>query len=113
VAALYSNENFPLPAVEALRQLGHDVLTVQEAGNAGQGVPDESVLQFAKDNGRSLLTLNRKHFIALHRASAGHFGIIVCTVDRDSHALAHRIDQQLRAFANLEGQLIRINRPSR
>jgi hypothetical protein len=25
LAALYSNENFPLPVVAALRQLGHDV----------------------------------------------------------------------------------------
>jgi hypothetical protein len=26
-ARLYSNENFPLPVVEALRMRGHDVLT--------------------------------------------------------------------------------------
>jgi hypothetical protein len=32
MARLYSNENFPLPVVEKLRALGHDVLTVQEAG---------------------------------------------------------------------------------
>jgi hypothetical protein len=34
VAHLYANENFPLPVVEALRRLGHDVLTSREAGNA-------------------------------------------------------------------------------
>jgi hypothetical protein len=27
VAAFYADENFPIPTVEALRQLGHDVLT--------------------------------------------------------------------------------------
>ena len=32
---LYANENFPLPVVAALRALGYDVLTTQEAGNAG------------------------------------------------------------------------------
>ena len=31
---LYGNENFPLPVVEELRRLGHDVLTVQPSGNA-------------------------------------------------------------------------------
>jgi hypothetical protein len=27
IARLYSNENFPLPVVEALRGFGHDVLS--------------------------------------------------------------------------------------
>ena len=35
MAALYANENLPLPAVEALRQLSHNVLTTAESGNAG------------------------------------------------------------------------------
>ena len=30
MARLYSNENFPLPVVERLRALGHEVLTIQE-----------------------------------------------------------------------------------
>ena len=43
---LYSNENFPLPVVEELRRLGHDVMTSQEAGQAGRAVSDETVLAF-------------------------------------------------------------------
>jgi hypothetical protein len=39
MARLYSNENFPLPVVEALRALGHDVLTIQEAGKADKPCP--------------------------------------------------------------------------
>jgi hypothetical protein len=38
LACLYADENFPFPAVEALRRLGHDVLTAREAGQAGSGV---------------------------------------------------------------------------
>ena len=38
MAGLYSNENFPLPVVERLRALGHDVLTLQEAGKADQAL---------------------------------------------------------------------------
>lgn len=38
MARLYTNENFPYQGAIALRKMGHDVLTVQEAGNANQNV---------------------------------------------------------------------------
>jgi hypothetical protein len=41
---LYADENILLPLVEELRRLGHDVLTTQEAGLAGQAVPDDAVI---------------------------------------------------------------------
>ncbi len=44
MAELYSNENFLLPVVEKPRQLGHDVLTIQETGKGEQSVSDEAVL---------------------------------------------------------------------
>lgn len=47
MARLYSNENFPLPVVEHLRTLGHNVLTTHETGKADQAVPDSEVLKFA------------------------------------------------------------------
>jgi len=62
-----SNENFPLPLVEALRVLGHDVLTSLEAGNANAATPDEKVLVFAAAQKRVLMTVNRLHFLRLHR----------------------------------------------
>ena len=83
MARLYANENFPLPVVERLRALGHDVLTVREAGKADQSLPDPEVLAFAAREGRAVLTLNRLHFIRLHRHSANHAGIVVCTFDPD------------------------------
>lgn len=52
---LYSNENFPLPVVEELRRLGHDVLTIQETGQANQSLSDEAVLAFASAEGRPLI----------------------------------------------------------
>src|SRR5689334_535042 len=83
MADLYSNENFPLPVVMALRELGHDVLTSFESGQANQAIPDEAVLAFASAQDRILLTFNRKHFIVLHNKNAQHSGIIVCTFDPD------------------------------
>jgi len=62
------NENFPLPVVEELRRLGHEVLTTHEAGEAGKSVPDEQVPASAIAESRALVTLNRKHFIHLHNA---------------------------------------------
>ena len=112
MARLYSNENFPLPVVKELVRLGHDVLTIQETGQAGQSMPDEAVLAFACAENRILLTFNRKHFIRLHRQQAKHSGIIVCTFDSDFIGLAHRIHQAIEAQAQLADQLVRINRPA-
>jgi predicted nucleic acid-binding protein len=83
MVALYANENFPRQVVEALRALGHDVLTTAEAGNAGRALPDAEVLAFAREAGRAVVTLNRRDFIRLHAAVAEHAGIVVCTQDAD------------------------------
>jgi hypothetical protein len=105
---LYADEYFPLPVVEELRRLGHDVLTVQENGR--QATPDPDVLARAHALGRAVLTHNRRHFERLHRQGADHCGILSATRDDDSSALAARID------AALVGQspgrwCVRVNRP--
>ena len=41
MARLYADEQFPRAVSELLRKMGHDVLTVQEAGKANLGIPDE------------------------------------------------------------------------
>ena len=111
MAQLYSNENFPFPVVEELRGLGHDVMTTQETGQAGRAVSDEIVLAFAHDEGRALLTLNRKHFFRLHRQEIAHAGIIACTYDPNFGELAQRIHSTLEGQNELTGQPIRVNRP--
>jgi hypothetical protein len=111
MAELYANENFPLPVVEELRRLGHDVLTTHESGRAGIAIPDDAVLAFTVGEKRILLTINRNHFIRLHRQKPTHSGIIVCTFDLDFAALAQRIHDALAAQSDMNGQLIRINRP--
>ena len=110
MALLYSNENFPLPAVIELRRLGHDVLTTQETGKSDQAMPDEEVLAFAAAQRRAVVTLNRKHFVKLHQRSPRHAGIVVRTVDVDFMALAARIHAAVSREADLAGKLIRVNR---
>ena len=110
MARLYANENFPLPAVRRLRELGHDVLTTIEAGKANQSIEDHDVLNFATSQGRAVLTLNRKHFVRLHQSKATHSGIIVCAFDPDFEGQALRIHDELRNVGDLAQQLIRVNR---
>lgn len=113
MAAIYANENFPRQVVEGLRSRGHDVLTTQDAGNAGRGVPDDEVLAFAKQAGRAVLTLNRRDFIHLHRKEPDHAGIIVCTQDEDIEGQAERVHEAIVSASDLSGRLLRVNRPSR
>lgn len=113
MARLYVDEDFSYPVVQRLRQLGHDILTAHESGQAGQGLVDAAVVAFATASGRAVLTFNRRHFIRLHFEVPSHAGIIVCTRDDDVTALAQRIHQQLQTAPTLQNQLLRIYRPSR
>lgn len=111
MARLYTNENFPIPVAEEPRRLGHDVLTIQETGRAGQAIPDESVLAFASAERRAIVTLNRKHFKRLHLTHPDHSGIVLCTYDPDFLGQASRIDDALKQQSSLDGQILRVNRP--
>ncbi|MCI0486950.1 MAG: DUF5615 family PIN-like protein [Blastocatellia bacterium] len=113
MARLYSNENFPLPVVEELRRLGHDVLTIQEAGKANQACSDEEVLESASADGRAVLTINRRDFRRLHQKQPGHCGIIICTADLDFARQAIRIHDAIEASDSTAGKLIRVNRPAK
>ena len=113
MARFYSNENFPVLTVVKLRELGHDVVTALEAGNANQRIADEAVLAYARSGNRAVLTINRKHFVALHHKTPAHGGIVVCTVDADFAGQANRIHEAVSLHADLTGMLIRVNRPDR
>jgi predicted nuclease of predicted toxin-antitoxin system len=104
----YADENFSLRVVERLRVMGHDALTVQEAGEAGGD--DARVLAYASRANRIVLTYDRRDFERLHRISNAHAGIISCTFDAPD-ALASRIDQAVAGIGSLAGQHVRVNRP--
>jgi predicted nuclease of predicted toxin-antitoxin system len=109
MARLYTNENFPQPAVDELRRLGHDVLTTHEANNSNAAVSDQEVVRFASACDRIVVTLNRRDFIRIHGSSRAHAGIVVCTVDPDFVALARRIDAALPGDG-ARGELLRVSR---
>jgi hypothetical protein len=111
VARLFADENFPFPVVEALRRIGHDVVTVVDVGRAGQGLTDKAILELAAADQRAVITLNRRHFVRLHAAEPDHPAIIVCSLDLDFDGQAARIDSAIRTQASLAGYLGRVNRP--
>ena len=113
MALLYADENVPLPVVEELRRLGHDVLTILEDGKANQRYPDTAVLRDAMALGRVLVTLNRRHFRRLHGEGAVHAGMVLCTFDPDFEGQARRIHEWLAAVDSMSGQLVVVYRPPR
>lgn len=67
--------------VSLLRQAGHNVVTVNEAGLMGQS--DPVVLNYASNTNRILLTFNCRDFQTLH-LTLEHSGILAVYRDADS-----------------------------
>ena len=110
IARLYADEDFPGPVVQMLRDLGHDVLTVQQAGRSGSR--DVQVLADATADSRAVLTHNHRHYKRLH-AKQPHAGILSCTRDKDDlTGLAQRIHDAISAATDLANRFIRIIRPN-
>jgi len=108
MARLYSNENFPIPAVVAPRALGHDVVTIQERGNANESTSDSEVVRLATADSRIVLTLNRKDFYREHDRNREHAGIIVCVADEDFQRLAQQIHDRIQAEEDLARRIIHV-----
>ena len=106
MAKLYADEQFPRTVVRLLRELGHEVLTVQESGNAG--FSDPRVLEFATANNLIVLTQNRRDFKRLHKINPN-----LCTEDRDPLALTTRIHAEILAREVFLGEMISIVRPAK
>ena len=72
---LLADENFPRPAVEALRQAGLDVLWIAESN---PGAPDDEVLGLALSTGRTLLTFDKDFGeLAYRRRLPAQCGIVL------------------------------------
>jgi hypothetical protein len=98
VARFYADEDVDHEVVLALRGLGHDVLTSQEAGQANRRIPDNAVLADAAAMARVLITRNRDDFQRLHDAGQFHCGLVLCGYDPEP-------DRQARLIvAQIEGQ---------
>nr|WP_292700833.1 MULTISPECIES: DUF5615 family PIN-like protein [unclassified Nostoc] len=81
-------------------------MSVQEAGNANLGIPDEEVLAFAVCDNRVVIILNRQDFIRLHKSLPKYTGIIVYINDTNRYQMAMRINETIIASEPLQAKLI-------
>ncbi len=111
MSQFYSDENLPIDLVQELRELGYDVLTSYEAKQANQAIPDPEVLAYATALDRSVITLDREDFLALHRSGIEHGGIVVCKDDRDYQGQARSLHAYLiTQVQGLQNRLIRVQK---
>ena len=90
---LFANENLFDPIIDYLRSLGHDVLSIREAGLCG--ISDDEVYQLACKEKRVIITMD-KDFSGMFRfppKSCG--GIIVVKIYRRT------VNETLKIFKNI------------
>jgi predicted nuclease of predicted toxin-antitoxin system len=84
MAAFLANENFPLDAVEAVRQAGHDVAWVRADA---PGSSDPAVLARAVREGRILLTFDKDFGdLAFHAGLPASCGVVLFRLTAASSA---------------------------
>jgi Domain of unknown function (DUF5615) len=98
---LLLDEMYPRVIADQLRGRGHDVISVQDA--PGRGSPDHEVLEYARLEGRAIVTENVRDFrpLAERQIEAGetHAGLVFTTDRRwprhDVGALIDALDRLL------------------
>jgi hypothetical protein len=80
---LYTDEDVDAQLAVQLRRQGYDVLSCREAGRSNRGISDEDQLQFAADEGRTILVYNIGDYVELdglwRYRDKEHAGIILAS----------------------------------
>ena len=79
------DENIPLITVQALRDLGHDVLDIR--GTVDEGMPDDALWEMVQREGRLLITTDKG--FAQHRDES-HHGILIVLLRQPNRRRIHR-----------------------
>jgi predicted nuclease of predicted toxin-antitoxin system len=99
--------------VKFLFEAGHDVMTVNEATISG--VPDEQVLDYARQQNRVILTRNCNDFRELHQLNSVHPGILSVYQEADRsknmsyQSIVSAIHNLMVVKLELSGQFIILN----
>jgi hypothetical protein len=113
MSSLLADEHIWPSICNFLGQLGHDLHTVRQfcTDKAGDSLSDEVVLQLAIERGMAVITKNADDFIALHKATPWHTGIVVCRFDNKElpQKIARRIDDAIREVGDLRGKLLTVS----
>ena len=98
---LYLDEMVNVMLAAELRRRGYDVVSCQEVGRAGKGVPDHAQLAFAAGQGRVVLTFNFGDYQRLDTewcaASRAHAGIVLSPAYRPPGELLRAVVRHLDA----------------
>lgn len=99
---LLANENFPLDAVEALREAGHDVAWIREDA---RGASDDVILQRAQQENRIVVTFDKDFGeLAFRSKLAAQSGIILFRVTpKSSEYIAQAAVQAIASRDNWAG----------
>lgn len=99
---LLANENFPLDAVNALREAGHDVAWIREDS---RGAHDENILQRAQEENRVVVTFDKDFGeLAFRSKLPAQSGVILFRVTpKSSQYIAQAAVQALASRDNWAG----------
>lgn len=89
------DENIPVPTVDALREMEHDVRDIR--GTENEGMKDALLWEMAQSEGRLLITTD-KGFTG--RRSEPHHGVIIVRLRQPNRHKIHR--RVMRAMAQFE-----------
>jgi len=81
VLRYFFDEHMNTAIADQLRMRGVNVLTAQEAGRAGQGIPDSEQLAYATNLGCTFVTKEKREFPVLAYQQIPHAGIIILQRD--------------------------------
>lgn len=99
---LLADQNFPSQAVDKLRELGHDVVWIQQDS---PGIPDEEVLDHAVRESRVLLTLDKDFgALAFRSGLPAECGILLFRVLPVPAQVAELAERVLQTEADLQGK---------
>lgn len=102
-----ADEHIDLPAVEALKNKGTDIVSLRDCGLLGSS--DENVAQFAYLQGRIIVTRDRD-FLVMHSKKQNHNGIVFLTKQLNTGEIIREIEiiEILYASADLANYILYI-----
>jgi len=92
------DENIPMMTVQALREMGHEVLDIR--GTVDEGIADEALWEISQREGQLLITTDKG--FTEHRDEPHHGILIVRLRQPNRYKIHQRVMQAMTRFAEKE-----------
>jgi len=90
------DENIPLMTVQALREMGHNVLDIR--GTVNEGIPDDTLWEIIQKDKRLLITTDKG--FTQHRNERHHGILIIRLRQPNRHKIHQRVMQAITQFSS-------------